>query len=156
MKPNKENILIDILIELEKGTIFKDCFTVIVSKYQMTERTFARYWKKAQEKHAITQRDAQNKINEAHVANLENTLKTAILTKNEALEILTKIAKAETEEGKITPKVIEQIQAIKTAADLQGWNSPIKTDITTDNAPLKSLSYSELLQIAHGVTGTNN
>jgi hypothetical protein len=156
MKPNKENILIDILIELEKGTIFKDCFAVIVSKYQMTERTFARYWKKAQEKHAITQRDAQNKINEVHAANLENTLKTAILTKNEALEILTKIAKAEPEEGKIPPKVIEQIQAIKTASDLQGWNSPIKTDITTDNAPLKALSYSELLQIAHGVTGTNN
>jgi hypothetical protein len=156
MKPNKENILIDILIELEKGTAYKECLSVIVGKYPMTERTFTRYWTKGQQRHAIKQRDAQSKLNEVYIDNLENTLKTAILTKNEALEILTKIAKAEPEDGKLTPKVIEQIQAIKTAADLQGWNSPIKTDITTDNAPLKALSYSELLQIAHGVTGTNN
>ena len=39
---------------------------------------------------------------------------------------------------------------------MQGWNAPIKSDIKTDNEPLKALSYKELLAIAHGTTKPDN
>lgn len=162
MKPNKENIITEILIELEKGTGFKDCFAVILSKFQLSERTFATYWKTANEKHAINQQETQKRIGDILTDNLINNLNSAILSKNEALEILTDIAKAEVKEAKegempnYPPKVIERIQAIKTISEMQGWNAPIKSDIKTDNEPLKALSYKELLAIAHGTTKPDN
>lgn len=161
-KPNKENIITEILIELERGTTYKDCFEVILSKFKLSEPTFVTYWKIANERHAIAQQAAQKHIGDILTDNLIDRLNLAILNKNEALEILSKIAKAEVdlpEEGKMPnypPKVIEQIQAIKTIADLSGWNSPVKTDIELKTDPLKERSYEELMLIVHGTKGTNN
>lgn len=155
-KPNKENIITEILIELERGTTYKDCFEVILSKFKLSEPTFVTYWKIANERHLINQQAAQKHIGNILTDNLIDRLNSAVLDKNEALEILSKIAKAEIEEGKMPPKVIEQIQAIKTIADLSGWNSPVKTDIELKTDPLKERSYEELMLIVHGTKGTNN
>mgnify|MGYP003407107218 CR=1 FL=1 len=162
MKPNKENIITEILIELEKGTSFSDCFKLIQTKSNLVRSTFASYWKTANERHLINQQEAQKRIGDILTDNLINNLNSAILNKNEALEILTEIAKAEIKEAKegevpnYPPKVIERIQAIKTISEMQGWNAPIKSDIKTDNEPLKALSYKELLAIAHGTTKPDN
>ncbi len=161
-KPNKENIITDILIELEKGIDFTNCFELIRTKFGIGKTSFSTFWKTANERHAINQQEAQKRIGDILTDNLVDRLNSAILNKNDALEILSKIAKAEFEpakEGELPsypPKVIEQIQAIKVIAELEGWNAPIKTDIKTDNEPLKALSYKELLAIAHGTQGTNN
>lgn len=155
-KPNKENIITEILIELERGTTYKDCFEVILSKFKLSEPTFVTYWKIANERHAIAQQAAQKHIGNILTDNLIDRLNSAVLDKNEALEILSKIAKAEIEDGKMPPKVIEQIHAIKTIADLSGWNSPVKTDIELKTDPLKERSYEELMLIVHGTKGTNN
>jgi len=162
MKPNKENIITEILIELEKGIGFSECLELFGTKWNLPKTTFSRYWKTANERHLINQQEAQKRIGDILTDNLINNLNSAILSKNEALEILTEIAKAEIKEAKegeiqnFPPKVIERIQAIKTISEMQGWNAPIKSDIKTDNEPLKALSYKELLAIAHGTTKPDN
>ena len=157
-KPNKENIITEILIELEKGVSYTDCKKVIQSKSKLVESTFASYWKTANERHLINQQATQKAIAEQSTAKDIERLKIGILDKTEALKILTEIAKDPLKEsamGMVSAKT-EQISAIKTISDLQGWNSPIKTDITTDNQPLKTLSYDELISIAHGVKRKDN
>ena len=48
-KINKDKAVELILDEIEKGLTFNDCMAVILSKVQLNERTFADYWKEAQE-----------------------------------------------------------------------------------------------------------
>lgn len=134
-KPNKENIITEILIELEKGISYTECHEVILSKFKLSEPTFVTYWKTANKRHLINQQATQKIIAEQSTANDLERLKIGILDKTEALKILTDIAKDPLKEsamGMVSAKT-EQISAIKTISDLQGWNSPIKTDNTTTN-----------------------
>lgn len=134
-KPNKENIITEILIELERGTTYKDCFEVILSKFKLSEPTFVTYWKIANERHLINQQATQKILAEQSTVNDLERLKIGILDKTEALKILTEIAKDPLKEsamGMVSAKT-EQISAIKTIADLQGWNSPTKSENTTVN-----------------------
>ena len=134
-KPNKENIITEILIELERGTTYKDCFEVILSKFKLSEPTFVTYWKIANERHLINQQATQKVLAEQSTVNDLERLKIGILDKTEALKILTEIAKDPLKEsamGMVSAKT-EQISAIKTIADLQGWNSPTKSENTTVN-----------------------
>lgn len=162
MKANKENIVTDILIELEKGTSYSECLTVICGKFRISDRTFDKYWKESNERHLETQRATQLALKEQSIASEKERLKMAILDKNEALEILTKIAKAEpnkADDGTIIPnsiRTVDQIGAIKTISDLQGWNEPIKTDNTIKDHRLNDLSFDQLLKLAHDNTRTDN
>lgn len=134
-KPNKENIITEILIELERGTTYKDCFGVILSRFKLSEPTFVTYWKIANERHLINQQATQKVLAEQSTVNDLERLKIGILDKTEALKILTEIAKDPLKEsamGMVSAKT-EQISAIKTIADLQGWNSPTKSENTTVN-----------------------
>lgn len=129
-KPNKENIITDILIELEAGTSYKECFAVLCSKMQLAERTFANYWKEANSRHLITQQAIQKQLSEDRAEAEKERLKTAILTKDKALELLTDIAFNADRET-------DRINSVKTIADIQGWKAPIKTENTNiDKTPI--------------------
>lgn len=131
----KEDIITDILIELERGIKRAECLATIGKKWQISDRTFDRHWKKAQEQHKDRQRNTQKVIADVTMAATVERLKTAILSKDEALEILTKIAQEATKEtpaGKASAKS-EQISAIKTIAEMEGWTAPVKTDNKTTN-----------------------
>lgn len=130
MASNKENIITDILIELEKGIGRGACLAIIGKKWQTSDRTFDRHWKIANERHKESQQGIQKFIEEVSTVATIERLKTAILKKEEALEILTKIATTETKLtafGQVSAKS-EQISAIKTIAELEGWNEPVKPD----------------------------
>jgi hypothetical protein len=134
-KPNKENIITEILILLEKGISYTECIKVIQSKSKLVESTFASYWKIANQRHLEVQQATQKAIAEQSTVNDIERLKIGILNKTEALKILTEIAKEPLKEsamGMVSAKT-EQISAIKTISELQGWNSPIKTDNTNVN-----------------------
>lgn len=151
-KPNKENIITEILIELEKGISYTECHEVILSKFKLSEPTFVTYWKTANKRHLINQQATQKIIAEQSTANDLERLKIGILDKTEALKILTDIAKDPLKEsamGMVSAKT-EQISAIKTISDLQGWNSPIKTDNTTTNLNAE-LTKKEIEEIAKGL-----
>lgn len=121
MKPNKENIVNEILIELEKGISYSECLVVNGSKWSLPSTTFTRYWKTANEKHAEKQELIKNELLVVSIDSEKEKLKKAILTKDSALELLTKIAN----EG---DRDSDRINALKTMADLEGWKAPTKIE----------------------------
>lgn len=133
MASNKENIITDILIELEKGIGRGACLAIIGKKWQTSDRTFDRHWKTANIKHKEAQINIQKTIETVTTAATVERLNLAILDKNKALEILTKIANEETKitpTGKASAKS-EQISAIKTIAEMEGWTAPTKSESKT-------------------------
>jgi hypothetical protein len=134
MKPNKQQYIDFILNELNSGNIqYKDVLSVFVGKWGVSEKTFERYWKKANEAY-LQQREAINnaKLNETIELEKE-AVKKAILSKHEALEILSEIAKGKhkkVEGHLVIVTANEQKNAIETMAKLQGWNEATK--IQTD------------------------
>lgn len=139
MKPNKEKIITEILISLEKGMNFTDCFKLIQTNSNLVRSTFASYWKKANERYLASQQDIQRTLAEQSKQAEVDRLKKAILNKDDALEILTAIANEQLKigaAGEVSAKT-EQISAIKTIAELQGWNAP--TEINTQIEVVKKL-----------------
>jgi hypothetical protein len=134
MKPNKQQYIDFILNELNSGNIqYKDVLLVFVSKFELTEQTFVRYWKKANEAY-LEQREAINNAKmEQSIESEKEAVKKAILSKHEALEILSEIAKGKhkkVEGHLVIVTANEQKNAIETMAKLQGWNEATK--IQTD------------------------
>ena len=129
MKPNKQTYIDFILNELEGGNVqYKDVMLVFVSKFQLTEKTFCIYWKKANEtyKQRVTERNI--KIEHERTEIEKSIVKSNILNKHEALQILTDIARSEFE------KAVDKKGAIETMSKIEGWNATTKTeiDLTTD------------------------
>lgn len=124
----------------DKNTTYLDMFTKYLQKFtNLSRQTFTLDWKKAQaraEKHHQAINDAIIKES----IKLEKTIvKKAILSKHQALEILSEIAqgKAKRVEGQVVmPSPNEQTTAIKTMATLEGWEAPKKTELEiTDVKP---------------------
>lgn len=130
VKPNKENIITEILVELEKGVERGKCLANIGKKWQISNRTFDRHWKTANDRHKQTQQATQKALSELTIEAEKERFKKAILSKDESLVLLTEIALSKKE------KSYERVNAIKTMADLQGWKAPTKTDITTNGKDL--------------------
>lgn len=93
MKPNKENIINDILIELEKGITFSDCLALNGTKWQLSQRTFARYWKDANEAYKEVLNKRQKELADISTEVEKERLKMAILTKHERMKIASDIGK---------------------------------------------------------------
>ena len=126
-----------ILTELNKGNVnYKDVFLVFLSKFKLSEPTFVKYWKLANE----TYLEQRNAINEAKLEDSIKTEKEAvkrnILTKNDALEILTEIAQGKVKkvEGTlIIPSPSDRKGAIESIAKIEGWNAPTKSENINTN-----------------------
>jgi hypothetical protein len=134
MKPNKQQYIDFILNELNSGNVqYKDVLLVFVSKFELSEQTFVRYWKIANESY-YEQRQTINNAKLSETIELEKeALKKQILSKEEALKILSDIAqgKAKKVEGHlVVPSPNEQRGAIETMAKLSGWEAPKKTENT--------------------------
>lgn len=143
-KPNKENIITDILVQLEKGIERGKALATIGKKWQTSQRTFDRHWKTANERYAGNQEATQKALAEQRTDIEKERLKKAILSKDDALAILSKIGtgNATKIDGAIlVPTFNERTNAIKTMADLQGWKAPTKTDITTGGEKLNNSKF---------------
>ena len=134
MKQNKQIYIDFIISELNKGNVqYKDVMLVFVSKFELTEQTFVRYWKQANENHKEQRELINNAKTEQTIETEKEAVKKAILQKHEALEILTEIArgKAKKIDGQIImPSPNERKGAIETMAKLEGWEAPKKTENT--------------------------
>lgn len=131
MKANKEQRITDILAEIEAGHERAEVLAKVGKNWQISPRTFDRLWKEAQRRHAETlSRQEQQRAARLDAAAAER-LNKAILTKDEALEELTKIAKgtARSVAGEIiAPSHGDSIAAIRQLATMQGWEAPKKID----------------------------
>lgn len=135
-KPNKKSVVEFISMELEKGDLSRESVLAKSGKkWQIATRTFDRYWKEAN--------DAYNKTREAIKEQLQGELleaekertKKAILTKEERMEIASKIAKGDGRRvGKevLIPSDTERIRALDYLAKVEGDYVPVKTENTHD------------------------
>ena len=90
MRPQFSNYLkaIELIIqELDKGTTYTDCFSVTFSNFQLTERTFANYWKEANEAYSERQKSIQSELMSMRIDHEKERLKKALLTFDEKREI---------------------------------------------------------------------
>lgn len=155
MKPNKETYQSFILSELERGTERKQVLAKFVKKWAVSSRTFDRQWKIAQSRHLENQQARQRALAEVYTQTDIERLNKAILTKDEALEILTKTAKGdERKVGKriIAPSYSEITAAIKTMSELQGWNAPEEKDVKISGGVngMENYSFEELYMLKYG------
>lgn len=113
-KANKQIIIDAIVKEVEKGKAYSKVLAVNVRKWQLSERTFNRYWKIANEQH----KEAQQSIKEAKAAlDIQNALedrKGEIANATERKVILTKIARGQIPLRKhvVVDKFIEYIDVV--------------------------------------------
>lgn len=139
MKPNKENIVNEMLLELEKGITYSECLVVNGSKWLLPSTTFTRYWKVANERHSEKQELIKAELLSVSIDSEKDKLKSAIFTKEQAMKLLVKIAK--NKETRDTDK----INAVKTMADLEGWKAPVKSDLTTNGKDIPAPTFNIIL-----------
>jgi phenylalanine-4-hydroxylase len=148
MKPNKINIVNEILCYLEEGKRFEDVFKLILTKWKLSRTTFANYWKVANEDFLKTLAERkllyENKATELYIESVENGL----MTKYDKLAILEGIILSKTKFEKVFvsngEKVIHQIEpdvsAILKAIELHnrmtGDNEPERNEIEFTEQPL--------------------
>lgn len=132
MKPNKQNIINDILIELEKGIGYKDCLVVIGIKWKLPPTTYSRYWKTANEQYKIKQDLIQKELLITSTEAQKERLKKAILSKDEILEKLTEIANEAFSNSKDGTNIDynNRINAIKVLVDILGLKAPTNTNVS--------------------------
>ncbi len=140
-----------IINQLRKGNVkFNSVFELIQTEPNLkcSRQPFAEYWKTANKIYTEElEQINQIKIQEAQ-KNAKKEIKRDILSKEDALEILTQIAKGKQKKIKtdsgdeiIIPSPAEQTKAIaQMSAMLAGWNTPKQSeDVTKKNYTLEEL-----------------
>ena len=129
-KPNKENIITEILIELKKGTTFTQCFEVILSKFKLSEPTFSTYWKEANSKHQTSQLEQQNVINEESIKGTQKLIESTNITKESLLKELDEVKRecmVKDDNGRFNAQAV--IKAIEVQAKMLGLNEAQKQEL---------------------------
>ena len=142
MKPNKENIITEILIELENGITYSNCLALFDLNWSIPTTTFKRYWKDANERYKGVNLKAQKALEDTLVDSAKTRLKKAILNKDGRMEILTKIAmgditmlkevagKMGVEILNVTPDFAERRAAIAELNKMDGEYAPQRKELT--------------------------
>lgn len=137
MKPNKENIIQNILIELEKGVTYNDCLVLFGTKWNLPKTTFTRYWNKANEAYKEVLNRRQTELNVLSTDLEKERLKTAILTKYERLMIAQGIAQGKARkigDQILIPSDGDRIRALDFIAKVEGDYVASKIDATIKGA----------------------
>ncbi len=82
-KPNRENVISEILVRLAGSIKYTECLADIGGKWRIPSRTFDRYWKEANSRYAVTQLEAQKAIHDATVANRAEEARKGLKSKSE-------------------------------------------------------------------------
>ena len=106
-------------------TTYVKCFEAASSKYSFGANRFTEQYHRA---HREWVEAKQLALDEAIQANDKKRLESKIMTKTEALIILSKIARGELRDAK--PKVDDRKKAIDGLAKMDGWWAPINTNTT--------------------------
>jgi len=141
-KPNKQTIVDAIIKMIEQGKTYSVSFAVTGPKWAISETTFKRYWKIANQQHTDKQDLIKKQLLATDTAAAIDARKRAIMTADERKELLSKIAKGEmtelipdTDPAKPALEVPLQIDAmvrIKAIAELNkmdGDYAPVKSNV---------------------------
>lgn len=126
---NKEVIVTEIIALITGYILCGDCLQLITKKYSISERTFAIYWKLANERVIQAQHATQITIIGKHTKAQIERAEEAIFSRKECLEQLTKIARSP-DNLKNKPMVV--ISAISKICEIEGYNKAIEVAGTID------------------------
>jgi hypothetical protein len=129
-KPNKENIITEMLIELKKGISYSECLEVIGGKWRLSESTFLRYWNEANTRHQTSQLEQQKVINEQSIKGTQKIIDEVNITKESLLKELEEVkalAKVPDNAGRINTQAV--IKAIEVQAKMLGLNEAQKQEL---------------------------
>lgn len=156
MKPNKENIITDILLMLENGKSFDNCAGEIDMIWGVGKNTFTRYWKEANERFKAMHAEIQENYKNVLKDSIEERQKRGIMTKIERMEVLTSIANGTLNYHKevVTKMGVATILAIPDYNDrkgaiaelnkMDGDYAPTKKDITSNGKEIKAITGIEV------------
>jgi hypothetical protein len=159
-KPSKQTIINAIIKQIENGKERASVLAIIGKKWQLSRRTFDRYWKDANIQHAKLQDLAKEASDKAYIEASAEAAKKAVMSKQERLETLSLIAyggiplkKAMVVDGKIkyievVPDWMDRKAAIAELNKMDGSYAPTKVANTNkdgdDIAPPIIYDYSKL------------
>ena len=125
----KEDVYIKfILDELDNKNVDRAVVLAkFVKKWQVSDRTFDRYWKTANERHTEAVRALELERQGLLSESLKDEIQAQILTETEIDLILSKIAKGEIEDASIADKISACVQLYKR----KGSYAPTKLANTT-------------------------
>ncbi len=147
-KPNKQTI-IDLLIkEIEQGKERGKLLAIFSKKWQLSQRTFDRYWKVANEQHVVRQQAIKTELDKQDIELAKDARKRAIMSVIERKEYLTKIVNGEilikkpivTKDGiknvPFEPDHTERLRALAELNKMDGDYAPgrQKIEVETPNA----------------------
>lgn len=148
---NKQAYIDFILDEINKGNVkYNDVCAVFCSKFHLTERTFNKYWLKANESYKEQLELIKKEKLSTIIEEEKKAVKTLILDKTARMKIAEEIAigKAKRVEGEIImPNFSDRIRALDYLSKIEGDYSKIKIEQTNREAPtidVISLSDEEL------------
>jgi len=171
-KPEKENIILSLVDDLDFGVEYTQALTMFVEKTGKSTRTFDRYWREAKERFYEGLNDKV--AAKAHVVNSPEiqAYKARIIDKFERMQILSAMADGSlqvprnvvTREGVITleafPDYTDRKAAIAELNKMDGEYAPIKKETKHSGdmvikQDLSNLSTEELLKRASAVKKLN-
>ena len=109
-----------------------EVLSYFVGKCRKNERTIERYIRKAKEYNTSRIQKQERVRDDVLIDMAKVSIKKAISTRNEGLEILTAIARSSKRDD-------SRIRAVTVLADIQGWNERKKIDVTTNGGDLKTV-----------------
>ena len=105
--------------ELRKGNVeYNKVSSVFCSKFQLTDRTFANHWKTANEEYKLESSKVEDAKVQERIENEIQSVRSDILSKQETLEILSKILKNDKEDSRA------RISAANQMSKMEGWEAP--------------------------------
>ena len=124
-----------ILEELKKSPLlsYGDTCQLYVSKWHKSERTFARDWEGAQKQLQEWQNSINAEVAKQVVSAEVEERKKDLFAKMDALKILADIARGKgmrIDGEKFIPSYRERISAIAQLSKMEGWDAPVKQEVT--------------------------
>lgn len=124
-----------ILEELKKSPLlsFGGMFSKYSAKFSKTEKTFSKDWKQAQKQLQEWQNSINAEVTKQLIRTEVEERKKDLFEKIDALKILADIARGKgmrIDGEKFIPSYRERISAIAQLSKMEGWDAPVKQEVT--------------------------
>jgi hypothetical protein len=123
------------LEELKKSPLlsFGEMFSKYSVKFSKTEKTFSKDWKQAQKQLQEWQKTINEEVSKQMIGAEVEERKKDLFAKMDALKILADIARGKgvrIDGEKFIPSYRERISAIAQLSKMEGWDAPVKQELT--------------------------